>query len=182
MKKFLCIFFAAVFIAVLSGCSSSDYLTDNDVINSYLSLDYSESPEDIIKIFGESYNKSEKDEDGYYSLHYGIDLPNNGWFIFHIGFKDGKMFSRDVDFYDLVKKGYPPKKFASLEQYKQIKESMTYDEVVSVLGMDGVKTMRVDASETEGGIYEYYHWPLKDSEYSDIIITFTNGAVSQMTT
>lgn len=179
MKKIFCAFFAVVFIAALSGCSSSDYLTDNDTINSYLNLDYSESPEDIIKIFGEPYNESEKDENGYYSLYYDIDLSNNGWFTFHIGFKDGKMFSRDVNFYDLVKKGYPPKKFVPMDQYNRVEEGMTYDEVVSVLGMDGVKTMRVDASETEGGIYEYYHWPLEGSEYADIIIDFTNGTVSR---
>ncbi len=147
------------------------YMTDNAEINKYLALDFSESPEDIKKIFGKP--EREDNHGNSYSMHYTVDFPGDWWYSFSIMFdKNGKMYVRNVNFGELVIRGCPPKQFVSTDQFKKISEGMTYEEVVSIFGMEGLKTGNFNAS------IEEYHWPLKGSQAPDIEISFTDGVVS----
>ncbi len=174
MKKLLSIILCAIFLLPLSACGEAGYMTDNAEINKYLALDFNKSPEDVKKIFGEPESESKKGN--FYFLSYDISLPSGQWFIFSIMFDENKkMIHRGVNFYDFVDWGYPPKQFVSLEQYKKVSKGMTYKEIVSIFGMEGVKEWQHGDSTT------VYRWPLKDSQYSDIEITFIDGVASRLT-
>ena len=63
----------------------------------------------------------------------------------------------------------------TMEIYQKIKNGMTYNEVVNLIGADGTPVVSVGDGEFQT---ESYSWPGENSEYSSASVTFQGGVVA----
>lgn len=63
----------------------------------------------------------------------------------------------------------------SMELYKKIKNGMTYNEVVNLIGADGKPVVSVGDGEYKT---ECYEWPGDSGDYSSVDVTFQGGVVA----